>query len=46
MDNGVYYEYWIDDVIVRVPEPSALMCLAIGTAWLLSQRRRFRQHAP
>jgi len=40
VDNGVYYEYWIDDVEVRVPEPASFTVLALGAAWLLRRRSK------
>ena len=39
-NQGVYYEYWIDDVEVRVPEPASCTVLALGAAWLLRRRGR------
>ena len=40
VDNGIYYEYWIDYAEVRVPEPASCTVLALGAAWLLRRRSK------
>lgn len=39
-DNGVKYEYFVDYVEVRVPEPTTGLVLVPGAAWLLGRRLR------
>lgn len=46
VDNGVMYEYWVDDVVVLVPEPTSCMILAIGAVWLLTGRSRWVRRPP